>query len=229
MSDNTYMSDVTQSGRSDQPSDDANGARQPNANLRLAAIAATVIALLAISMPFIFEDHVDAEPALEAMAPVVSHDAAPATLADQSGGACTADAKPADLSFKVKDLDGKDVALSTFKGKVVLLNFWATWCGPCKVEIPMFVELQNKYASQGFTVVGYSIDDEAPKARAFATEFKMNYPILLGLGREDVQEAYGPMWGIPVSVIISREGKVCQKHTGLPSKSALEKEIKALL
>ena len=195
-------------------------------------MAATVIALLAISVPFVFQDHVDAEPAAtDALVPIPSHDAALATAADeeQRGGACMANAKPANLNFTMKDLDGKDVSLSSFKGKVILLNFWATWCGPCKAEIPMFVELQKQYANQGFTVLGYSIDDEAPKARAFANEYKMNYPILLGLGREDVQEAYGPMWGIPVSVVINREGKICQKHTGLPSKSALEKEIKALL
>jgi thiol-disulfide isomerase/thioredoxin len=210
-----------------QPAQD--GTDQPSAKLRFAAIAATVIALLAISVPFVLQDHLDAKPSAGAVAPMASHDAAPAAFEQQSNAACTADAKPANLDFTMKDLDGKDVSLSSFKGKVILLNFWATWCGPCKAEIPMFVELQKQYAKQGFTVVGYSIDDDAPKARAFATEFKMNYPILLGLGREDVQEAYGPMWGIPVSVMIDRNGKVCQKHTGLPSRNALEKEIKALL
>ena len=203
---------------------------QPSSKLRLAAIAATVITLLAISVPFIFQDHVDATPTAPAgVAPLASHDAAPAALETQENASCSADAKPANLNFTMKDLDGKDVSLASFKGKVVLLNFWATWCGPCKAEIPMFVELQKQYASQGFTVVGYSVDDESPKARAFATEYKMNYPILLGLGREDVQDAYGPMWAIPVSVMIDRQGKVCQKHMGMPSKGALEKEIKALL
>lgn len=206
----------------------AEGEVLPNSKLRLAAIAATAIALLALSMPFVWQDHVDAQPpSADAIAPFASHDATPASF--EEGAACMADAKPANLNFTMKDLDGKDVALSSYKGKVVLLNFWATWCGPCKAEIPMFVEFQKEYASKGFTVVGYSVDDEAPKARAFANEFKMNYPILLGLGREDVQEAFGPMWGIPVSVIIDRKGKVCQKHVGLPSKGELEKEIKALL
>jgi hypothetical protein len=78
-------------------------------------------------------------------------------------------------------------------------------------------------------IVGYSVDDEAPKARAFANEYKMNYPILLGEGREDVQDAYGPIWGIPASFIISREGRVCQKHLGIAPKAVFEKEIKALL
>ena len=204
---------------------------QPHPKLRLAAMVATVIALLAISIPFVFDDHLDAEPsATEAMTPVASHDAAPASFSEeQSGAACMANAKPANLNFTMKDLDGKDVALSSFKGKVILLNFWATWCGPCKAEIPGFVELQQQYGKDGLVVVGYSVDDEAPKARAFANEYKMNYPILLGLGREDVQEAYGPIWGIPASFIISREGKVCQKHLGIAPKAVFEKEIKALL
>jgi thiol-disulfide isomerase/thioredoxin len=201
--------------------------QQPNAKIRLVAMAATVVALLAISLPFVFEDHVDAEPAEamvagDPMAPVASH-------GDEQGGACMADAKPANLDFTMKDLDGKDVSLSSFKGKVILLNFWATWCGPCKAEIPEFVELQKQYGKDGLMVVGYSVDDEAPKARAFANEYKINYPVLLGLGREDVQDAYGPIWGIPASFIISRDGKVCQKHLGIAPKAVFEKEIKALL
>jgi len=221
------MSDSAHS-QPELPRDPAEAGAPPNSKIRFAAIAATAIALLALSIPFVWQDHVDAQPpAADAVAPIASHDAAPASL--EEGVACAADAKPANLNFTMKDLDGKDVALSSFKGKVVLLNFWATWCGPCKAEIPMFVEFQKQYASQGFTVVGYSVDDEAPKARAFANEFKMNYPILLGLGREDVQDAFGPMWGIPVSVMIDRSGKICQKHVGLPSRGDLEKEIKALL
>jgi thiol-disulfide isomerase/thioredoxin len=203
---------------------------QPNSKVRLAAMAATVIALLAITIPFVFEDHVDADDArvaAAAMEPVASHDAVTASGEEQA--ACMVDAKPANLDFTMKDLDGKDVSLSSFKGKVILLNFWATWCGPCKAEIPGFVELQQQYGKDGLIVVGYSVDDEAPKARAFANEYKINYPVLLGLGREDVQDAYGPIWGIPASFIISREGKVCQKHLGIAPKAVFEKEIKALL
>jgi thiol-disulfide isomerase/thioredoxin len=203
---------------------------QPSSKIRLAAMAATVIALVAISVPFMFDDHVDAEPAdIEGLAPLASHDAAPAALGEEQGAACMANAKPANLDFTMKDLEGKDVSLASYKGKVILLNFWATWCGPCKAEIPGFVELQQQYAKDGLVVVGYSVDDEAPKARAFANEYKMNYPILLGLGREDVQDAYGPIWGIPASFIISRDGRVCQKHLGIAPKAVFEKEIKALL
>ncbi len=204
--------------------------QQPSSKLRLVAMASTAIALLAISVPFIFEGHLDAEPAVtESVAPVASHDAIPALSEGAQGAACMADAKPANLNFTMPDLTGKDVPLSSFKGKVILLNFWATWCGPCKAEIPAFVELQDQYGKDGLVVVGYSVDDDAPKAQAFADQFKMNYPVLLGLGREDVQDAYGPIWGIPASFIISRDGRVCQKHLGLAPKAVFEKEIKALL
>ena len=204
-------------------------------------MAATAIALVAISIPFAWQHDVEAGPdAPPALSPVASHpstasgpgDAAPAANvaedAEQDGAACMANAKPANFSFTVKDLDGKDVPLATFKGKTVLLNFWATWCGPCKAEIPGFVELQEKYRDK-LTIIGYSVDDDAKKARAFAQEYKMNYPILLGEGREDVQDAFGPIWGIPASFLISKDGKVCKKHLGIAPKNLFDKEIAALL
>jgi thiol-disulfide isomerase/thioredoxin len=200
---------------------------QPSSKLRLAAIAATVMSLLAISVPFVWQHDVEAEPVIEDL--VASHETEAAAIeGEQTGAACMANAKPAKLDFTIKDLDGKDVSLTSFKGKVILLNFWATWCGPCKAEIPGFVELQNAYKND-LVVVGYSVDDKPDQARAFANEFKMNYPILLGDGREDVQDSYGPIWGIPASFIISRDGKVCKKHLGIAPKAVFEKEIKALL
>ena len=190
---------------------------------------ATVVALLAISVPFVWQHDVEAEPAAAAtMTPVSSHQPDAVAANEQDGGACMADAKPAKLDFTIKDLENKDVSLSKYKGKVILLNFWATWCGPCKAEIPGFVELQ-KAIPNDLVIIGYSVDDDAPKAKAFAAEYKMNYPILLGLGREDVQDAFGPFWGIPASVIISRDGKVCRKHIGIAPKAVFEKEVRALL
>ena len=220
---------MSESAHSEPDAAGREGADQPNTKLRLAAMAATVIALLAISVPFVLQGHVDAEPSPDVVAPIASHDAAPATLEEQSGGACMANAKNANLDFTMKDLQDKDVSLSSFKGKVILLNFWATWCGPCKAEIPSLIELQAQYGKRGFVVVGYSVDDEAPKAKAFADEYKMNYPILLGLGREDVQDAFGPLFGVPVSVIIGRDGKIAKKHSGIATKGQIEREIKALL
>jgi cytochrome c biogenesis protein CcmG/thiol:disulfide interchange protein DsbE len=142
---------------------------------------------------------------------------------------CPADAKPANLDFTMKDVAGKDVSLSEFKGKVLVIDFWATWCGPCKVEIPHFIEFQDKYGKDGLQIVGISVDDTVEKLEPYVREMKMNYPVLQGLGHDDVQDAYGPILGIPVSVMISRDGKICATHTGLTGKDVFEREIKALL
>lgn len=199
----------------------------PSNTMRKVAVAATAIALVAIAIPFVWQQpHVDVLPdavAAGAVTPAASHEVAGA----ETPG-CMANAKPANWDFKLKDTEGKEVSLASFKGKVVLLNFWATWCGPCKAEIPGFVELQEKYKDK-LTVIGYSVDDPADKAKAFAAEYKMNYPILLGEGREDVQDAYGPIWGIPASFIISKDGAVCRKHMGIAPKEVFEKELVALM
>ena len=151
----------------------------------------------------------------------------PATAAE--GAACPANSKPANLNFTLKDMNGKDVRLSDYKGKVILLDFWATWCGPCKVEIPWFVEFQQKYGARGLQVIGVSVDDTVEKLKPYVSQFKMNYPVLQGLNHDDVQDAYGPMWAIPVTAVISRDGKICGKHMGLGSKPSFENEIKSLL
>ena len=142
---------------------------------------------------------------------------------------CPANAKPANLNFTLKDLNNKDVKLSAFKGKVILLDFWATWCGPCKIEIPWFIEFQNKYGKDGLQVVGVSTDDTQAKLKPYVANMKMNYLVLQGLDRDDIQDAYGPLFGIPVTILISRDGKVCAKHVGLSSKERFETEIKSLL
>jgi thiol-disulfide isomerase/thioredoxin len=136
--------------------------------------------------------------------------------------------KPAKLDFTLKDMHGVDVHLASFKGKVILLNFWATWCGPCRAEIPSLVELQQEYKDD-LVVLGLSVDDTAEKLLPYAAEFKMNYPVLVGNGREDVQEAFGPLFGIPVSVIIGRDGIIAKKHSGIATKEQIEREIKTLL
>ena len=148
--------------------------------------------------------------------------------------------KPAP-EFALSDADGRTVKLSDYKGKVILLDFWATWCGPCKFEIPGFVELQTKYGKHGLQVIGVSVDDTVKQLQPYVAEYKMNYPVLQGLGHNDVQDAFGPIWALPISVIISRDGKICAKHAGLPPsrsageplekavKDAFESEIKPLL
>lgn len=151
------------------------------------------------------------------------------SVAEYPGEPEDADAigKPARMDFVLKDMNGADVDMQSFKGKIVLLNFWATWCGPCKAEIPSLVELQTEYA-EDLVVLGLSIDDPADKLLPYAAEYKMNYPVLVG-GREDVQEAFGPLFGVPVSVIIDRDGKIAMKHSGMASKEQLERQIKTLL
>jgi peroxiredoxin len=158
-----------------------------------------------------------------------------------SASACPVDAKSANLNFTMKDMNGKSVTLADYKGKVILLDFWATWCGPCKYEIPGFVALQEAYGKDGLQVIGVSVDDTVEKLQPFVKQFNMNYPVLLGVGHEDVQDAYGPVIGIPISVIISRDGRICARHVGLPPsksstdsleksvKDAFEAEIKSLL
>jgi thiol-disulfide isomerase/thioredoxin len=121
------------------------------------------------------------------------------------------------------------VSLAAFKDRVILLDFWATWCGPCKVEIPWFVEFQERYGPQGFQVIGVSVDDTADQLRPFMDQMKMNYVVLQGLGHDDLLEAYGPMLGLPVTVVISRGGSICSSHVGLVDKDGLEAQIKSLL
>ncbi|HKT81214.1 MAG TPA: TlpA disulfide reductase family protein [Vicinamibacterales bacterium] len=142
---------------------------------------------------------------------------------------CPADAKPAPLHFKMKDATNKEVDFSSYKGKVVLVDFWATWCGPCKIEIPGFVEFQKMYGPRGFQVLGVSVDDTPKQLAPYIEQYQMNYPVLQGLGRDDVQDAFGPLAGIPTTFLISREGKICATHAGYTDKATFEREIKALL
>jgi len=135
----------------------------------------------------------------------------------------------ADLTFKT--LDGRTMNSRDWKGKVTLVNFWATWCPPCRAEIPSLVELNKQYGEAGKDVVilGISVDDPIEKLKPYASQMHMNYPVLVGAGRDDVQDAFGPLWGIPVTVFIDRDGKIAKKHSGIASKEQFEQEIKALL
>lgn len=139
--------------------------------------------------------------------------------------------------LKLKDVDGKDVSLSDYRGKVVFLNFWATWCDPCRVEIPWLIDMQAKYASRGFTVVGVAMDDEGKSAVALfiakerfdvnGQQLPMGYPILLGT--DEAADEFGGILGYPTSFLISRDGKVVAKFQGLKSSDELRKAIEAQL
>lgn len=136
--------------------------------------------------------------------------------------------KLAPLDYTLKDMNGKDVRLSSFKGKVIVLNFWATWCHPCKEEIPDLVALQDQYKDD-LVVLGFSIDDTPAQLKEYADKYQMNYPVLVGAGHENIQEAYGPMWGVPVTVIIGRDGKIAKKQSGIRTFEQFDREIKRLL
>jgi peroxiredoxin len=130
--------------------------------------------------------------------------------------------------FSLESLDGKTVHLADYRGKGVLLNFWATWCQPCKIEMPWFEELQKEYGSQGLQVVGIAMDDASKEDIAkFAKEMGVNYPILLG--KEAVGDAYGGVQFLPSTFFIDRDGKVVDRIFGLRSRSEIEDDIKLAL
>lgn len=155
--------------------------------------------------------------------------AALAPSAQAADEVCNVSRRKANLEFTVKDIAGKSVKLSQYQGQVVLLNFWATWCVPCKREIPDLTALYRDYKERGFVVLGISVDSEVSAIKPFARQMKMNYPVLIGAGREDLSQAFGPFGGFPTSVLVARDGKVCVRHTGVVSKAKLEREISALL
>ena len=154
---------------------------------------------------------------------------ATAVIAQDEDSLCSVEEKPADLSFILKDIHGNDVDLKDFAGKVILLDFWATWCAPCRIEIPGFIELYDRLRSSGLEILGISVDDPVDSLLAYAEELGMNYPVLIGDGRDDVKEAYGPLYGFPTSFIINRAGNICHQHTGFAPKEKFEEEITALL
>ena len=130
--------------------------------------------------------------------------------------------------FTLQSLDGKNVSLSDLRGKAVLLNFWATWCSPCKIEMPWFIELQKQYGSQGLQIVGVAMDDSSKEDIAkFASDMGVNYPVLLG--KEAVGEAYGGVPALPESFFIGRDGKIVDKIIGLKGKAEIEDSIKKAL
>ncbi|MDD5200400.1 MAG: TlpA disulfide reductase family protein [Terrimicrobiaceae bacterium] len=130
--------------------------------------------------------------------------------------------------WELKDVDGKTVKSSDFAGKVVILDFWATWCPPCKLEIPGFAELQKKYGKQGLVVVGVSLDEGGPEGvRSFMKQFAMNYPVLMGNAK--IAQDFGGMEAIPTTFIIDRKGNIAGGHVGFTPKETFAKEITPLL
>lgn len=130
--------------------------------------------------------------------------------------------------FELKDASGKIVKLSDFKGKVVLLDFWATWCGPCAIEIPWFIDFQRRYKDRGFEVLGVSMDDDGWKAISpFVSEKQINYRIVLG--DDKTGDQYGGVEALPTTFVIDRDGKIASVHVGLAGRKDFEDAIEKLL
>ena len=154
--------------------------------------------------------------------------------AAKAASATPASAAPA---VTMKDLEGHDVTLDQYKGKVVLVNFWATWCGPCRIEIPWMIEFQQKYGSRGFTVLGIAMDDEGKEVvgpyvqkERFdmdGHQMAVNYPVLLG--NDEIAEKFGGLIGLPTSMLFSRDGKKVKTIIGLVNHDDIAKAIEGLL
>jgi len=130
--------------------------------------------------------------------------------------------------FELVSLDGQKVKLSDFRGKAVVLNFWATWCAPCKTEMPWLVDLQKQYGPDGLTIVGVAMDDTDPqKIAQFASEMGVNYPVLLGTNK--VSEEYGDVEYLPTTFYINRQGKIVGKVAGLVGKPEIEGDARKAL
>jgi cytochrome c biogenesis protein CcmG/thiol:disulfide interchange protein DsbE len=157
--------------------------------------------------------------------------------AANSKSSAATEPRPDEPVVTFKNLQGQDVPLASLKGKVVVVNFWATWCEPCRVEIPWMIGFQQKYADKGLTILGVAMDEEGKSVvepYVQKTQFDvdghpatMNYPIVLG--NDELAEKFGGLIGFPTTIVISRDGKVQKRYIGLADEGDLEKEIKGLL
>jgi len=130
--------------------------------------------------------------------------------------------------FALKDADGKVVHLSDYKGKVVILDFWATWCGPCRIEIPWFTDLERNKKDKGFEVLGVSMDDEGwETVKPFLSEVGVNYRVVMG--NDSTAQAYGGVDALPTTFLIDRDGKIAAVHVGLANKKDIVDGVEKLL
>ena len=134
---------------------------------------------------------------------------------------------PVAPKFRLQDIAGRPLELSDYRGKVVLLDFWATWCTPCRWQVPELVELQAKYRTRGLRVIGISMDDEAKPVRVFYKDFEMNYPV--AMGGDPVADLFGRVPGLPTTFLIGRDGRIHDKHVGARGMSFFEPKVRTLL
>ena len=144
-----------------------------------------------------------------------------------SGNARPGSIHSAAANFSLQDINAHPLELANYRGKVVLLNFWATWCTPCRAEIPNFVQWQDSYGPQGLQIIGISMDDGPQPVREFYQQFKMNYPV--AVGTDKLAQSFGGVLGLPVSFLIDRDGKIAAKYVGVVEIPTVEQAIKSQL
>lgn len=130
------------------------------------------------------------------------------------------------VEFTLTDIDGNRVSFSDYAGKAVILNFFADWCPPCRMEVPDFIELQERYGTEGFSMIGVALVDRSA-AKAFAGKMGINYPVLIDDG--NVSAVYGPIRSIPTTFLIGRDGKIAKVYIGYRPKNVFENDIKEIL
>ncbi len=146
----------------------------------------------------------------------------------RAGGIKTEKDRRAAPDFALKDSTGKTVKLSDFRGKVVLLNFWATWCGPCKMEVPWFMEFEQKHKDQGLVILGVAMDDDGwDVVKPYLERYRVNYRVVMGT--PEVADLYGGVESLPTTFLLDREGRVARTHIGLVSKKDYQDDIDQLL
>jgi len=147
----------------------------------------------------------------------------------RGGSGSAAPLRKVELSGVFEDLNGAKVDLASFAGKPVIINLWATWCGPCKLETPQLVSLSEKFKTRGLTIIGISVDDTPDLIRAFASEYKVTYPMLVGVGHEDMIRHLGYQEVLPFSILVDKSGTVVGEITGIETTADWERRIEALL
>jgi peroxiredoxin len=142
-----------------------------------------------------------------------------------SSGKDSGDSAP---DFVLASLDGQEIRLSNYRGKVVILDFWATWCQPCRLELPHFIEMHNEFGDQGLEIIGVSLDRiSSREVASFVKEWKIPYVIVMGTG--EVVNSYGGIRGIPTTFVIDKSGKICRKYVGYRKKEVFVKDVQELL